>query len=80
MREDLDDGDSCHSVTMHDCVEDGCWTSPPWQQAGVNIQNPAATKERMHRSRDTINIPFHFISYVWIGLYVFADVYTVKLF
>lgn len=37
VRADLHDGDSRHSVTMNDGVEDGCWTSPPWQQAGVNI-------------------------------------------
>lgn len=48
MRADLDDGDSCHSVTVQNGVEDGRWASPPGQQAGVNIQNPAGTEEHVH--------------------------------
>lgn len=50
VRADLDDSDPCHSVTVHYGVEDGCRTSPPGQQAGVNIQNPAATKEHVTRN------------------------------
>lgn len=50
VRADLDDRDPCHSVTMHYGVEDGCRTPPPRQQAGVNIQNPAATKECVTRN------------------------------
>lgn len=45
VRANPDDGDSCHAVTMHDGVENRRWASPPWQQAGVNIQNPAEMKE-----------------------------------
>lgn len=41
-RADLHDGDSSDSVIVHDGVEDGSWTSPPRQQAGVYIQNPTA--------------------------------------
>lgn len=55
VRTDLDDGDSCHSVTMHDGVEDRSWTSPPWQQARVNVQNPAAMEERVRAHTHTHN-------------------------
>lgn len=41
MRTDLHDGDSRHSVAVHDGVKDGRWTTPPGQQAGVDVQDPA---------------------------------------
>lgn len=49
VRTDLHDGDSRHCVTMHDGVEDGCWTSPPRQQARVNVQNAAAQTHRQFK-------------------------------
>lgn len=41
MRTDLHDTDSCLSVSMQDGVKNRCRTSPPWQQAGVNVEYPA---------------------------------------
>lgn len=41
VRADLHDGDSCHRVSSQDGVKDGCWTTPPGQQAGVDIQHAA---------------------------------------
>lgn len=41
MRTDLHDTDSCLSVSIQDGVKNRCRTSPPRQQAGVNVEYPA---------------------------------------
>lgn len=43
MGTDLHDTDSCLSVSMQDGVKNRCRTSPPWQQAGVNVEYPAVS-------------------------------------
>lgn len=53
VRADLDDGDSCLCVTMENGVKYWRWTSPPREQAGVNIQNPTAMTQHVHTLTDT---------------------------
>lgn len=45
VRTDLHDGDSCLSVSVQDGVKNRCRTSPPWQQAGVNVEYPAVLQQ-----------------------------------
>lgn len=43
MGTDLHDTDSCLNVSMQDGVKNGCRTSPPWQQAGMNVEYPTVS-------------------------------------